>query len=162
MSNNQLSLSIDYSKIAVGIHSNEADVEYHDDLLDDIRIALENQINNPKVFIEEHHEDEFGHVYTTKSGGPRVYSELKKKWSRIEYLITCIYNGRTVPCADGFELYKVKKEDDHVVDLVKITESCAIDLEKILIEKSSDNDFDAAMRDNELSFYLLEELTAQK
>ena len=157
MSNNQLSLSIDYSKIAVGIHSNVADGEYHD-----VRIALENQINNPKVFIEEHHEDEFGHVYTTKSGGPRVYSELKKKWSRIKYLIMCIYNGHTVPCADGFELYKVKKEDDHVVDLAKITEPCAIDLEKILIEKSSDNDFDAAMRDNELSFYLLEELTAQK
>ena len=49
-----------------------------------------------------------------------------------------------------------------MVDLVKITEPCAIDLEKILIEKSSDNDFDAAMRDNELSFYLLEKLTAQK
>lgn len=162
MSNNQLTISIDYSKIAVGIYSNEADGEYHDDLLDDIRIALENQINKPKVFIEEHHEDEFGHVYTTKSGGPRVYSELKKKWSRIEFLITCIYNGRTIPCADDFELYVVKKENGHVVDLVKITESCAIDLEDVLIEKSSDNNFDAAMIDNELSFYLLEELTAQK
>jgi hypothetical protein len=157
MPNKQLTLSIDYSKIAVGIYSNVADGECHD-----VRIALENQINNPKVFIEEHHEDEFGLVCTTKSGGPRVHSELKKKWSRIEFLITCIYNGRTIPCADGFELYVVKKENNHVIDLVKITEPCAIDLEDVLIEKSSDNNFDAAMRDNGLSFYLLEELTAQK
>ena len=71
MQNNQLSLSIDCSKVAVGIYSNEVDGEYHDDL----RVALENQINNPQVFIKEHHEDEFGHVYVTKTGGPREYHE---------------------------------------------------------------------------------------
>ena len=158
MPNNHLDISIEESKIAVGVYSHEADGEYHEDFLKDVRELLEKQIKDPQVFIEEHHEDEFGHVYITHYGKrPRHF--LKEKWNKIEYLIMCVYYGRTMPCADGFELYKIKKENNQVVDLIKMGES--IDLEQFFIEKSFDNDFENAMTDNEISFFLLEELFPQ-
>lgn len=161
MSNKQLNISIDYSKIAVGIYSNKADGEGYVNA-DFLRQRLEKQINEPQAFIKEYHEDEFGHTYIRQSGGPGAYNRLKKKWGQVEFLITCVYNGRTSPCADGFELYILKKENNQVVDLVKIINLYGIDLEDDLIKKAFDDAFDAAMIDNELSFYLLEELTAQK
>ena len=64
----QLKLSIDYSKVAVGILSNDSE-EY------DFKMALDKQLNKPKQFIEEIHEDDFGHSYITRKTGPGAYLE---------------------------------------------------------------------------------------
>lgn len=72
-------MSIDYSKVAVGILSNDSE-EY------DFKMALDKQLNKPKQFIEEIHEDDFGHSYITRKTGPGAYLELKRNGLRLNSL----------------------------------------------------------------------------
>ena len=113
----QLKLSIDYSKVAVGILSNDSE-EY------DFKMALDKQLNKPKQFIEEIHEDDFGLSYITRKTGPGAYLELKKKWTQVEFLITCIYFDESVhgepPSAQDFHLYKVEKMTIRLKNLLKL------------------------------------------
>ncbi len=145
-----LDISLDVSKIAVCIYSIEADNDYHEDLKEDIRQALESQIEAPKDFVEKQGRP-----------GPGRGLELKRKWSQVEYLIKCIYNGRTIPCADGFELYKVEKK--RKLKLFKMDAFLpTAALEDAIIDKSYDDIFEAAMIDYEISFHLLEDILQEK
>lgn len=146
-----LNVSLDYSKVAVCIYSNEADGESHENYLEDLRKALEKQIEKPKEFVKNKESRRTG----------KVGLELKEKWSQIEYLIECIYNGRTDPCVDGFELYKVEKKSK--LKLFKMDAHLPINLlENAIIEKAFDDDFEAAMIDYEISFHLLEEIVPEE
>lgn len=145
-----LKVSLDVSKIAVCICSNETDGENHENYLEDMRKALEKQIEKPKDFVK-------------KQGcpGPRRGCELRKKWSQIEYLIECIYNGHTTPCADGFKLYKVEKKGK--LKLFKMDAFLpTAALEDAIIDKAYDDIFEAAMIDYEISFHLLEDILPEK
>ena len=145
-----LDISLDVSKIAVCIYSNEADGENHENYLEDLRESLEQQLKEPKDFVN-------------KQGfsGPRRSQELRKKWSQIEYLIECIYNGHTDPCVDGFELYKIEREGN--LKLFKMDAHIPIYLlEKSIIHKSFEDPFEVAMIDYEISFHLLEDILQEK
>ncbi|MDD7498114.1 hypothetical protein [Fibrobacter sp.] len=152
----QLKLSIDYSKVAVGILSNDSE-EY------DFKMALDKQLNKPKQFIEEIHEDDFGHSYITRKTGPGAYLELKKKWTQVEFLITCIYFDESVhgepPSAQDFHLYKVEKNDNKVEKLAEINVHLLEDLEGAILTKWQDNaDFKTCLIDNGILLHLLEDI----
>ena len=45
----------------------------------DFKMALDKQLNKPKQFIEEIHEDDFGHSYITRKTGPGDLPRVKKE-----------------------------------------------------------------------------------
>jgi len=145
-----LDISLDVSKIALCIHSEEADGEFHEDFIEDMRQAFESQIESPKEFIKRQ-----------RRPGPRSGLELRKKWSQIEYLIKCTYCGYMPPWAGYFELYKVEKKGK--LKLFRMDAFLPDDiLEDAIIDKSFGENFKIAMIDYEISFHLLEDILSER
>ena len=159
----QLELSIDYSKVALGILSNDYYEQKYDSEEEDFKKALELQLNNPKQFIEELHEDEFGHTYIRRNAGLGASHELKKKWSQVEFLITCIYFDESIhrepPSAQVFHLYKVEKNNSKVEKLTEINMHILRDLEgDILTKWQDDENFKISLINNGISLHLLKDI----
>lgn len=116
----RLNLSIDYSKVAVGIYTYSTSVNDVFELFDE-----------------------------------KIDDSHKEAWDRIEYLITFCFE-RSVPCIEDFQIYKINQKEEREFILLD-AEIPMHKLDKALIKKLSDDEFNETLEECEAIVLLLDE-----